>query len=218
MCGRFTLTMSGDEVAEAFGLEEAPLLSPRYNIAPSQPVAAVRSLDTKAHRSLAFLRWGLVPIGSAEPRPHVNARVETAVRRPAFSAAFARRRCLIPADGFYEWQGPAGVRGRKPFYLQVGRGLFGMGGLWEPGPTPEAPATVTILTTEPNALVQTIHDRMPLIVSPTDYDCWLDPKTATAALRALLGPYPAARMTAHPVGPAVNNARRDDPSCILPPT
>ena len=128
MCGRFTLTKSGEEVAEAFGLDEVPELQPRYNIAPSQPVAVVRRLGPEGARSLAFLRWGLVSKSDAGSRPLINARAETAASRPAFREALAHRRCLIPADGFFEWEGPSGGRGRQPYYLQVGGGvLFGLG-------------------------------------------------------------------------------------------
>ena len=214
MCGRFTLTKSGEEVAAAFGLDEVPELGPRYNVAPSQPVAVVRRLAPEAGRTLAFLRWGFVPRGSEAARPLLNARAETAGQRAAFREAFARRRCLLPADGFYEWQGPSGTPRRQPFHLQIAGGaLFALAGLWEPAA--EAPGSVAILTTAPNSLVARIHDRMPLVLNPADYERWLDPGlTSAAALRPLLGPYPAAHMTAWPVGPAVNNPRIDDRSCL----
>lgn len=214
MCGRFTLTKSGEEVAEAFGLDAAPELVPRYNIAPSQPVLAVQQLAREAKRRAALLRWGLK--SAPDDKPLINARSETAATRGAFRDSFARRRCLVPADGFYEWQGPKGTKNRQPFHLRLqGGALFGFAGLWEPGPEGEA-GTLALLTTSPNAVVEPIHDRMPLIVSPADYVRWLDPATPPPALRPLLGPYPAARMEAFVVGFAVNNPRLDDPSCLDP--
>jgi putative SOS response-associated peptidase YedK len=212
MCARYTLTKSGEEVAEAFGLDEAPELEPRYNVAPSQPVLAVVKPDVDGPRRHAFLRWGLK--SAPEDKPLINARAETAATRGAFREAFARRRCLVPADGFYEWQGPKGAKNRQPFHLRLqDGGLFGLAGLFEPG-LEGAPGTLTLLTTAPNELVETIHDRMPVIVPSADYARWLDPKAELAALRSLLGPFPAARMAAFPVGPTVNDARVDDPACL----
>jgi len=211
MCGRVTLTKSGEEVAEAFGLDEAPEIQPRYNIAPSQPVLVV-----PRPRVSAFLQWGLRSL--PEDKPLINARAETVSTRGAFKAAFAARRCLVPADGFYEWQGPKGTKFRQAFHLRMHEmGLFGLAGIWEPGMGEEL-GTLAILTTAPNELLATIHDRMPVILKPADYGSWLDPRTEAASLRSLLGPYPAEAMVAVPVGEAVHSARRDDPSCLLPPT
>jgi putative SOS response-associated peptidase YedK len=211
MCGRFTLTKSGEEVAEAFGLDEAPELQPRYNIAPSQPVLAVFTPTLEGPRAHAFLRWGLK--SQPDDKPLINARAETAATRGAFREAFSRRRCLVPADGFYEWQGPAGTK-RQPFYLRMrDGGLFGLAGVWEPGGE-GGPGTLALLTTAPNSLVEGIHDRMPVILPAADYARWLDQKAAAGALRPLLGPYPAERMDAYPVGPTVNNARLDEASCL----
>jgi putative SOS response-associated peptidase YedK len=216
MCGRFTLTGSGEEVAEAFGLDETPTLLPRYNIAPSQPVLVVRQVEPGTHRTVALPRWGLVPRVAPEGKALINARAETAATRGVFKSAFAHGRCLVPADGFYEWQGPKGSK-RQPFHLRLqGGGLFGLAGLVEPGLEPDT-WTLAILTTSPNSLVERVHDRMPLIVPSTEYARWLDPNATAAMLRPLLGPYPAARMEAWPVGPAVNNPRLDDSSCLAPP-
>jgi putative SOS response-associated peptidase YedK len=212
MCARFTLTKSGEEVAEAFGLDDPPELAPRYNIAPSQPVLAVVKPSPDGPRTPVFLRWGLK--SAPDDKPLINARAETAATRGAFREAFARRRAIVPADGFYEWQGPKGTKNRQPFHLRLqGRGLFGLAGLFEPGPEGE-PGTLALLTTAPNGLVEQIHDRMPVILPPADYARWLDPTAATIDLRPLLGPYPAAQMEAVPVGPTVNNARVDDPACL----
>ena len=140
----------------------------------------------------------------------------TASTRGAFRRAFAARRCLVPADGFYEWQGPKGTKDRQPFHLRLKGGvLFGFAGLWEPGAEGQ-PGTLAVLTTEPNAVVEPIHDRMPVILAPADYARWLDPRTPQSALRPLLGPYPAAAMEAFTVGTAVNRASLDDPSCRAP--
>jgi putative SOS response-associated peptidase YedK len=217
MCGRFNLTVSGEEIAEAFGLDEVPDVKPRYNIAPSQPVAVVGVQTATGRRGLAALRWGLVPAGSlGGERGFINARAETAWERPSFSDAFARRRCLIPATGFYEWQ-PTGGKRRQPWLFQLASGrLFAFAGLWEPAVPAGGPATCTILTTEPNEIARPVHDRMPAILEPSDYARWLDPAKAPAELRPLLRPFPAGAMTAWPVTTAVNNPAFDDPSCLAP--
>jgi putative SOS response-associated peptidase YedK len=216
MCGRFTLTASGEDLAEVFDLDEPAAFAPRYNIAPSQPVAVVRS-DLAGVRRLSTLTWGLLPPGSLEgDRPFINARAETAGERPSFRDAFAERRCLVAADGFYEWEG-TGKR-RQPWYIRLADGRpFAFAGLWEPPRCPEGLGTCTLLTTEPNDLVRHIHDRMPVILAPGDAAAWLDPRRRKVdELQPLLRSYPAPAMTAYRVGTAVNNARFDDPSCIAP--
>ncbi len=185
MCGRFTLTASGEELAEAFGLDDPPELAPRYNIAPTQPVAVVRAE---------------APGGG----------------RTAFREAFARRRCLIPASGFFEWAGTGKKRQPWDFRMASGR-PFAFAGLWEPPFDPLDAPTATILTTEPNEIARPVHDRMPVILAPDDYARWLDPEArGLGALRPLLQPFPAVAMIAYPVEPVVNDARRDEPSCITP--
>jgi putative SOS response-associated peptidase YedK len=218
MCGRFNLTASGQEIAEALGLDEAPELAPRYNIAPTQPVAVVRVEAATGRRRLDTVRWGLVPEGAPEnERGHINARAETAWQKPSFREAFARRRCLVPATGFYEWQ-RTHARRRRPWLFALGSGRpFAFAGLWEPPARDGAPPTCTILTTEPNDVTRPVHDRMPVILSPGSYAPWLDPRPGDAvALRPLLAPFPAAAMTARPVSSVVNNARFDDPACLEP--
>jgi putative SOS response-associated peptidase YedK len=218
MCGRFNQTASGEEMAEAFELDEVPSLTPRYNIAPTQPVPVVRLQSGTSRRALVTLKWGLVPAGSlGGERGFINARCETAWERPSFREAFARRRCLVPATGFYEWQKTEGKR-RQPWLLRLAAGgVFAFAGLWEPPAGDEVSATFTILTTEPNELAARVHDRMPVIVAPADYPAWLDAKVTSAPpLRALLRPFPGAAMTAFPVSTAVNNPAVDDPSCIAP--
>jgi putative SOS response-associated peptidase YedK len=217
VCGRFTLTASGEELAEAFGLDDRPELAPRYNIAPTQPVAVVRAEAPGGRRTLSLLRWGLLPRATAEPkRPLINARAETAWSRPSFREAFALRRCLIPASGFFEWAG-AGKK-RQPWYFRMVSGrAFAFAGLWEPPFDPVEAPTTTILTTEPNEIARPVHDRMPVILAPNDYARWLNPRAGGLdTLRPLLQPFPAETMIAYPVEAVVNDPRRDEPSCIAP--
>jgi putative SOS response-associated peptidase YedK len=216
MCGRFNLTASGEDIAEAFDLDDVPQLAPRYNIAPTQPVAVVRLDPAGGRRRLSELRWGLVPEGAPETdRGHINARSETAWQKPSFRDAFARRRCLIPATGFYEWQRTAAKR-RQPWAFALASGRpFALAGLWEPPARAGASPTCAILTTEPNDLAREIHDRMPVILGPDGYTRWLDPEPRGAmALRPLLRPFPAEAMTAWRVSTAVNSPRCDEPVCL----
>jgi putative SOS response-associated peptidase YedK len=219
MCGRFNQTASGDEVAEAFGLDEVPALVARYNIAPTQPAAVVGVQPRTGRRGLAELVWGFVPHTSlGGERGFINARSETAWEKPSFREAFAKRRCLVPATGFYEWEKIPG-RKSQPWHLTLSSGrVFAFAGLWEPPvDVPGAPRTFTILTTEPNDVTRRVHDRMPVILDPRDYARWLDPEVTEAArVRPLLRPFPDQGMTAFRVSTAVNNASFDDPSCLRP--
>jgi putative SOS response-associated peptidase YedK len=219
MCGRFTLTASGEALAEFFGLSEVPLLTPRYNIAPTQLVMAVRHTAAEDKRQAVFLRWGLVPswakdVGIANQL--LNARSETAAEKPAFRAALRRRRCLIPADGFYEWlrQG----KQRQPYcFRRWGDRPFAFAGLWEHWQDPAGTTleTCSILTTEANDLVRPVHDRMPVILPARSFAGWLDPALQDAArLVPMLRPYPAEEMRAFPVSPWVSNPRHEDPRCL----
>lgn len=221
MCGRFTLTTPGETLAEAFGLDEPPEVAPRYNIAPTQPVAAVRRIPAGAPRSLSLLRWGLVPTWSREPRGRtllINARAESLSDKPAFREPFERRRCLIPADGFYEWR-HAGAQ-REAFLVRRADGRpFAFAGLWElPAERdPGVEGTCTIITTEPNESLRDIHDRMPVILNPEDWNRWLDPELRrVSVLRPLLRPLPADQFTLTRVGSAVNNAGNETPDCAQP--
>lgn len=218
MCGRFSLTAPAEVVADHYQLTLISLLAPRYNIAPTQPVAAVR-LDQAGGREWTHFRWGLVPswakdmsIGSKM----INARAETAAEKPSFRTAFKRRRCLIPATGFYEWQK---LDGRKqPMYIQPVDGLMSFAGLWEIWSSADGDVleTCTILTTEPNDLMASIHNRMPVILDPEDYGTWLDPDTKADLLMHLLRPAPVARLETYPVSTAVNSPANDGPACIAP--
>lgn len=220
MCGRFTLLTPGEEVAAQFALPEVPQLAPRFNIAPTQPVAAVRVGDAGI-KELTHFHWGLIPAWSKDPgmgARMINARSETVAEKPAFRAAFKYRRCLIPATGFYEWQK---VNGKKqPMYIvaQDG-GVWGIAGIWERWTSADGSEieSCSLLTTEPNELLRPIHNRMPVILSPQAYDTWLDPHVQRAEiLHPLLRPYPAELMTAYPVSTFVNTPFNDIPDCIRP--
>lgn len=219
MCGRFALAATGEEVAAHYQLAEVPFIAPRFNIAPTQPVAAVR-LDLGGARQLTHFQWGLIPSWSKDPSMGsklINARAETASEKPAFRAAFKRRRCLIPATGFYEWQ--AVGKGKQPMYIHgAGGGLLSLAGLWEIWHAPDGGelATCTILTTSPNDLMEPIHNRMPLILDPGDYDMWLDPSTEVDQLNHLLRPFATDELAAYPVSTAVNRPQNDSEACIAP--
>jgi len=221
MCGRFTLRTPAADLIEIFEVARSFELTPRYNIAPTQQVAAVREVN--GQREMVQLRWGLLPSWSEAATggpPMINARAETAATRPAFRHAFRSRRCLIPADGFYEWQTVEG-RPKQPFLITLrDEQPFAFAGLWERcrGPDEKTVESCTILTTDANDRLRELHDRMPVIL-PTDlYGPWLDPHIEeTAALESLLKPYPSAEMHFRPVSRRVNSARNDDPDCILPP-
>jgi putative SOS response-associated peptidase YedK len=233
MCGRFTLATSGAEIARHFGLGEVPDLAPRFNVAPGQAIAVVRAgvdpagrdasgagPEATPARALALLRWGLVPAWSpapgSSPRP-INARAETAARRPAFRTAFARRRGIVPADGFYEWQRIG--RSSRPFWVRLrGGGLFGIAALWERCPGPDGPLeTCALLTTEASAPLRSLHDRMPVILDPAGYRRWLDPGIEDAeALEPLLRPLADDRLELRPVTRRVNDVREDDVHLLEP--
>lgn len=221
MCGRFILFSAGRIVAEHFRLEEEPPLEPRYNIAPSQPVAAIRLDPDSGRRKLVMLRWGLIPFWAKDIKigyKMINARSESAPDKPAFRAAFKKRRCLIPADGFYEWKG---LKGRKEPYLVRLRDErpFAFAGLWErwEGPDGDVIESCTILTTDANQFLSSIHDRMPAILAEKDYQTWLDPlEKEPGRLLPLLVPYPSDETTAVPVSSRVNKTTNDDPECIVP--
>jgi putative SOS response-associated peptidase YedK len=218
LCGRFNQTASGEEVAEAFSLDETPEIAPRYNIAPTQEIAVVGVHPGSARRALSRLKWGLVPRDAlGGERGFINARAETAWEKASFREAFAARRCLIPATGFYEWQ-KVDAKRRQPWLIRLASGrVFAFAGLWEPAAAvPGAVPTCAILTTEPNELARPIHDRMPVILDPADYGRWLDARRLPAEVRPLLRPFPAAAMTAFPVTAAVNNPAFDDPACLAP--
>lgn len=221
MCGRFTLTTPGEVLAEVFGLDEPPELAPRYNIAPTQAIAVIRRVPAGAPMSLTLMRWGLIPAWQREPRqgaPLINARAESLLDKPAFREAFERRRCLIPADGFYEWKGPSGQREAWLIRRTDGQPLA-FAGLWEPatGRVPGQAGSCAIVTTEPNDLMRTIHDRMPALLTAADWNAWVDPDNRHARnLRQLLRPCAPETLSAVRVGSVVNNAANETPDCIQP--
>ncbi|MGE0608592.1 MAG: SOS response-associated peptidase [Pirellulales bacterium] len=219
MCGRFTLRTSAADVAAALDVPSLPLFEPRYNIAPTQNVAVVRQTDD-APRECLPMRWGLVPSWAENPaigNKLLNARSETAAQKPSFRQAFKRRRCLIPADGFYEWQKQG--RQKQPFYIhRADDRPFALAGLWEHwDKSDQVLLSCTILTTSANGLMAQLHDRMPVILGPDDYAQWLDPAQDSAdVLQPLLRPCPDDWLAAYPVSTEVNNPRHQGPELIEP--
>lgn len=221
MCGRFVRSRPVADYAALFGAEPVAALPPSWNVAPGQPVLAARA-RRGGGRELVALRWGLVPSWARDPgkgpRP-INARAETAAERPAFRTALRRRRCLVAADGFYEWR--ATRAGRWPWLFRLADGApFGLAGLWErwEGPDGTVLETCAVLTVEANATVAPVHARMPLILAEREaVTAWLDPDLQDpAALQELMAPLPADRLVAWPVSRAVNSPRRDEPALVEP--
>lgn len=225
MCGRYTLQVSPETLAAQLELDQVPDLVPRYNIAPTQNAPVVRLSLPEEARALTMMRWGLVPFWTKDPKignRMINARSETAASKPAFRAAFAKRRCIVPADGFYEWRKSS--EGKQPYRIVVDDGVpFAMAGLWESwrpedaGEEAEPLLSYTILTTTPNDKIAALHDRMPVILAAEEIDRWLDPAAGDKdALSALLDAFPAERMSAYPVSRTVNSPANDVPGCIEP--
>ncbi len=222
MCGRYSLKTPAEALARHFQVSKIPPLSPRFNIAPSQPVAVVR---TRQSRECVLLRWGLIPEWAKDPaigNRMINARAETATEKPAFRGPLARSRCLIPADGYYEWSRETRLGPRKqPFYIRMRDGSpFAFAGLWErwTGPDGGVMESCALLTTEPNELIRPIHDRMPVILRPEDYEEWLDPAVRKAELLLqYFQPFASGEMTASAVGMRVNDPACDDADCLSPP-
>ena len=219
MCGRYTIIASPEALRALFRYEEQPNFPPRYNVAPTQPIAIVRLVDGKRH--FALVRWGLLPSWVKDPKTFtllINARGELAAEKPAFRAAMKRRRCLIPADGFYEWQA-AGER-KRPFYVHAKSGApLAFAGLWETwtGPNGEELETAAIVTTTANRTLKPIHDRMPVIVPPEAFDLWLDGATVDATTAAaLIAPAPDNLLEAYEISTAVNRTANDNPKLLEP--
>ena len=224
MCGRFTLHHTTEEIAERFAAKFGEELTeePRYNVAPTQDVLTVTQNGT---RHLAGYHWGLIPSWAKDTaigNKMINARAETLAEKPSFRTALSRRRCLIPADGFYEWQdAPDGRKAaRTPMHIRRrDGGLFAFAGLWDEWHAPDGSPlrSCTIITTTPNAVTAPIHDRMPAILLPDDENLWLDYSLADVpALLSLLRPYPAEDMEAYAVSRQVNIPMMDNPNCIQP--
>jgi putative SOS response-associated peptidase YedK len=218
MCGRYRLTHSYEELSEIFDAQGKVEVAPRYNIAPSQPIVAIRE---RGGRQISTLRWGLIPAWAKDASigfKTINARAETVATTPSFREPFKSQRCLIPADGFYEWK--RNGKTKQPYCFEMVDGnLFAFAGLWDRwiDPRGETVEGCTILTTTPNALLADIHDRMPVILTPDDYDLWLNPKAGnTAAAMKMLRPYDASLMRGYPVRPRVSNVENDDAECARP--
>lgn len=221
MCGRFTLTVDPRDLLDAFpGISIPDEYHPRYNIAPTQPVAVItNSGDNK----LQYFQWGLVPFWAKDPsigNNLINARAETLSIKPAFKNAFRRRRCLILADGFFEWQSVTGQKTKQPFYFQLSdKQPFGFAGLWETWHDSNGNDlyTCTIITTQPNKVLEPIHNRMPVILKPEDYSLWLstDEKPGPE-MESLLKPYPDNLMKGYPVSLLVNSPANDSKENIRP--
>jgi putative SOS response-associated peptidase YedK len=220
MCGRYRLSRRKQPVEEYFdtvpGDDE---WSPRYNIAPTQPVPVVRQNPKEPIRELSLMQWGLIPSWAPNPSAAakmINARSETAAARPAFRDALKFRRCLVPADGFYEWARTG--KTRQPYCFEVNGGeLFAFAGLWDrwKNPSGNAVETCSILTTTPNAVTSAVHDRMPVILDPDRYDLWLDPEMRDAASE-LLRPSDATLMRCYAVSARINSVANDDEECSAP--
>lgn len=221
MCGRFTLAADPSELGDEFeGVQFPPDIAPRYNIAPSQPVLAIRN-DAKQRAD--FLVWGLVPSWAKDPsigNRLINARGETLAEKPAFRGAYKYKRCLIPADGFFEWKAGQGTKTKTPYVIRMkGRQPFAFAGLWDEWHSPDGSElfSCTIITTAPNDLMAPIHNRMPVILQRQDYGPWLDPAPRPAAsLNHLIRPFPAELLEAYPVSTLVNSPANDSPECIQP--
>lgn len=223
MCGRFTLTADPAELKEALDLGSLPAgLEPRYNIAPTQPVAVVTDPES---RDVELFRWGLVPFWADDPsigNRMINARMETVAEKPAFRAAFSRRRCLVLADGFYEWERVQGRKGSRsqPYYFRLASGRpFAFAGLWEvwrPSEEAEPLLTCTLITGPANERVARVHDRNPIILEGEKPWVWLDPDASRGRLLDLLQPLPPEQIEMYPVSTVVNSPRNEGAELVEP--
>jgi putative SOS response-associated peptidase YedK len=222
MCGRYRLSRRKQLVEEYFDTEsDESEWAPRYNIAPSQPVPVIRQNPKEPRRELSLMRWGLIPSWASDSSGAarmINARSETAGTKPAFRDPLTNRRCLIPADGFYEWQRTGKVK--QPYCFEVNDGeLFAFAGIWDrwTDQNRNTVETCSILTTSPNAVTSFVHDRMPVILVPDSYDIWLDPgmRDVTTASE-LLKPYDAHLMRCYPISSRINHVANDDEECSAP--
>lgn len=208
MCGRFAQRTDAKRLAREFKVSDVPEVEARYNIAPTQDILGIRRAEDE--REAVFLKWGLIPSWAKDSSigaKLINARSETVMEKPSFREAFKKRRCIIPADGFYEWQRTGGKK--QPFFFQMrDKRPFGFAGLWEKWRAEDGQAleTCTILTTEANEVLRLVHDRMPVILHPGDYELWLEDDARNVDLmKELLRPYPSSEMVSYPVSTLVNN-------------
>ena len=221
MCGRFTLTVDPADAGDGFEDVTFPSrFAPRYNIAPTQPVLAIPN-DGK--HTADFFVWGLIPSWAKDPsigNRLINARGETLAEKPSFRGGYKYKRCLILADGFYEWKSGAGTKTKVPHFIRLQTARpFAFAGLWDEWQSPDGSSirSCTIITTKPNKLMASIHDRMPVILHPKDYTDWLDSSPRSAdSLNHLITEFPAELMQAYPVSPLVNSPANDRAECVLP--
>jgi putative SOS response-associated peptidase YedK len=219
MCGRYAITSAPEAIRALFRYDERPNFPPRYNVAPTQPIPIVRLNEGK--REFALVRWGLIPSWVNNPKTFsllINARGESVIDKPAFRAAMRRRRCLIPADGFYEWK-PVGER-KRPYFVRLKSGRpLAFAGLWETwtGPNGEEMDSAAIVTTNANRALAAIHERMPVIVPPEAFDLWLDcGKVDAPTAAALIAPAPEGLLDVYEVSTAVNRVANDDARLVAP--
>lgn len=221
MCGRFTLTVDPAELREKFpGADFPPQFAPRFNIAPTQPVLAI---PNDGRNQADFFIWGLIPTWAKDPsigNRLINARGETLAEKPSFRGSYKYKRCLVLADGFYEWKAQPGTKAKIPHFIHMkDRQPFAFAGLWDEWNTPDGSQirSCTIVTTEPNEVVAPIHNRMPVILTPDAYAQWIDPAVRTPdSLQALIKPYPADEMAAYPVSTVVNDPKNDRAENVVP--
>jgi len=221
MCGRFTLTVDPAELQDTFSNYTFPSkFAPRFNIAPSQPILAI---PNDGLNKADFFIWGLIPMWAKDPiigNRLINARGETIAEKPSFRGSFKHKRCLILADGFYEWKSTAGKKTKTPYFIHMkDRTPFAFAGLWDAWESSDGSSikTCTIITTEPNKLMESLHNRMPVILHPRDYGKWLDASPQTPEnLLPLIKPYPADDMSAYPVSMLVNKPSNDSPELVVP--
>lgn len=215
MCGRFVLTTDAQVVQQEFNLDSLPQLAPRYNIAPSQPVSIITS---DKPNELSIVQWGLIPSWSKDPKigyKMINARSETVHEKPSFRTPFKYRRCLIPNSGFYEWVKTDD--GKQPYFIHLPeQEVVAFAGLWEIWNSPEGEQvwTCTILTTQANEKISSLHHRMPVILDKEAREIWLDKETESGELRMLFAPYDGNKMDYYPVSKAVNHVKNDNPTLV----
>jgi putative SOS response-associated peptidase YedK len=218
MCGRYSLRVEMEELLTYYGLiQSSYAYTPRYNIAPGQSITAL--IDSNGTRRVGPLRWGLVPAWASDERignKMINARAETLSEKPAFRQSFSRRRCIIPADGYYDWKKET----KQPYRIIMNdKSIFSLAALYDSWITPDGSKlhSCTIITTKSNDILSTIHDRMPVILAKKHHDIWLDRGTTDITLlQPLLIPFPNEQMTAYPVSPMVGNVKNDEPACLEP--
>jgi putative SOS response-associated peptidase YedK len=220
MCGRYTLSSTPEDIAQTFDLHQRPDLVPRFNVAPAQLIAVVALKGDGKTRGLAQLRWGFVPYWAHDPNSGpkpINARAETVAYKPPFDHAFREKRCLIPADGFFEWA-KDGTKKVGHHFRRKGGGVMAFAGIWDVWKAEGRPtlATCAIITVEANELVRPFHDRMPAVIPPELFDLWMGFDTPERDLLAALRPLPAEQLEVVRVGPAVNKVQNDTPACVAP--